>query len=705
MRYLEWTLVLICYLIVFIHPGLAQETDETVSTTQLDQMIVSAEREDTMNKDVITVETIQAPSISGSALDAMGNEAGVQLQRCSLSGSDGGKLRLRGFDETRLRISKDGVPLNRDGSYGNGPVDWSNLSSENVEQIEIYRGAGPAKFGNTLGGVINIVTHKPTEDPETVIRASYGSLNTWDGNIRHQWKIDKVGWVLSAGHFQSDGYLRNNTMDRNNFSALVTLDLPAGWQIGGGMDYSDKENGNPVYNRPDSPYYNSKDPDADEKELGGPGIGSRLIAGRIAWGDDTTTEDKNINLGAFLGKKGAKGNFRVDFRHWNQERTETYFDAANSNRQIYQRETQAEDNNWSLQAVAQRGIENHNIELGGETKRYGWGAQDVTFIDTGYFNGSIRFFEFIREGFKGQPDIMSYNALYAQDTWVLKQDLKFEFGLRQEWFKADSVDSDAFGFVWPAAETDLSEDHLDPRLAVIYHPWEAAAISARFGITHRYPTSPEYFWWYLNNASGYFNTDFNSEEACQYELAYVQSVRDIVGITIRGYYYDIEDYISSTQIPGVGSVYYNIGQVEIKGFEAGLSANLPHGLRAWANATWQKGDKADDPWDTDNRLSRQLPDLPEVMVNAGIDYRVERWLVRLWMNHVDERKHYDGDTLATLAAYTLVNAAVTYRIWDNQSAKLYLEVTGINILDEDYEEEAGNPMPGASVIGGVRMKF
>ena len=89
----------------------------------------------------------------------------------------------------------------------------------------------------------------------------------------------------------------------------MTLDLPAKWQIGGGLDYSEKENGNPVYNQTDSPYYESGDPDADEKELGGPGISSRLIDGTLAWGDGTVTEDENLNLTAFLEKKGAKGSF------------------------------------------------------------------------------------------------------------------------------------------------------------------------------------------------------------------------------------------------------------------------------------------------------------------------------------------------------------------------------------------------------------
>ncbi len=705
MRRLKWGIVFLCGLVVPLGQGIAGDTGELMTQTELEPITVSAQKEDTLAKDVISSDAIQAPGISGSVLDALGNEAGVQLRRSSLSGSDGSKLRLRGFDETRLRITKDGVPLNRDGSYGNGPVDWSVISSENVERIEIYRGAGPAKFGNTLGGVVDIVTRKPTEDPETVVRTSYGSLDTWDSSVAHSWKVGAIGWAFSAGHYESDGYLRNNTMERNNFSALMSLDLPARWQIGGGLDYSDKENGNPVYNYPESPYYNSDDPDANGKELGGPGIGSRLIGGEMAWGDGTITEDENVNLTAFLEKKGENGSLRFDFRLWNQDRKETYYDAADSSRKIYERETEAEDDNWSLQAAGEYRLGNHHLEAGGETKRYGWGGQDVTTIDTSYFNGSINYFQFVSEGFEGQSDIMAYHALYAQDTWTLRPDLTLEIGLRQEWFAADSVDPAAFGFDWDAEKTDLSEEHLDPRVAVTYHPWKATALSARFGITHRYPTSPEYFWWYLNNATGYFNSDFNSEAACQYELAYLQTIADILDLTLRGYYYDIDDYITSTTISGVGSVYYNIKEVTIKGLEIGLSARLPFGLRAWANATLQDGDKSDDPWDTENRLEDQLPDFPETMINGGVDYQVDRFKARLWMNYVGEREHFDGDTRVALDAYTLLNVSASYRVLDTKLARLDLEITAENLLDEDYEEEEGYPMPGAMVIGGIRLEF
>lgn len=381
-------------------------------------------------------------------------------------------------------------------------------------------------------------------------------------------------------------------------------------------------------------------------------------------------------------------------------------DIADDSKKIYVRDTQDEDNNWSLQGNAFYQFHRNRVELGGEMRKYGWGDQTISYIDESYFNGSINFFEFIRNGFKGQPDLMTYYALFAQDNWTFHPDFDMEIGLRQEWFEADSVAPDAFGFNWPAEKTDMDESHLDPRLALTYRPWESGAITARFGITHRYPTSPEYFWWYLNNGTGFFNIELNSEEAYQYELSYEQKIIDSVDVELRGYYYDIENYITNTSIPGVGSVYYNIGGVEIQGLEVGVSADLPCGFTLWANGTYQAGDKSDDPWDTENELTHQLPDLPEKMFNAGLEYAVgKKFSARLWMNYVDKREHFSGSELIVLDSYTLVNASADYRIWESPLVKSNLYLAADNIFDEDYEEEEGYPMAGTAVIGGIRLEF
>lgn len=129
--------------------------------------------------------------------------------------------------------------------------------------------------------MVNIITLKPDETPKTIVSTVCGNYSTWDTKASHAWKFGPAAWNLSASHYETDGYLRNNFMERDNFFANLSFELPHDFEIGAGLSVSDKENGNAVYNRPDSPYYKSGDPDADEMALGGPGISSRLLQGRL----------------------------------------------------------------------------------------------------------------------------------------------------------------------------------------------------------------------------------------------------------------------------------------------------------------------------------------------------------------------------------------------------------------------------------------
>lgn len=684
-----------------------QDNTENSAVTELEPLVVSAQRtNEAIETEKIEEKDLQTPLSSGNVLDQMKTRAGIQVRRQSQSGTGSGFLRVRGFDETRLSIRQNGIPLNRDGSYGNGAIDWGSFSTQTLESIEIFKGACPAKYGNTLGGVVNMKTKQPGTNPDTQLNLSLGSDSTLDAGVSHTWKQGIFGWSISAGHYETDGYLRNNFMDRDKGAGQFSIDLPSSWQIGIGFDYSSTENGNPVYNRPDSPYYDSSYPEADEKELRGPNIGVRLLDGALAWGDRSYTDDRNTNLTAYIARKDKKSNFRLEGRLWNQSATETYYDAADRDKKIYERETDAEDNNWLLGTSYARALGDHLVEVGGETRHSGWGAQRVNYIDESYFNASINFMAFIKNGFKGQEDLLDYHAFYLQDTWQVLPGLSLELGLRQEWFKADSVDPDAFGYSWTTNVSSLSESNTDPRLGMVYSPFESTKITARWGIAHRYPTSPEYFWWYLNNASNYFNTSFSSEKALQYELGLDQSIGKAFQCFVRGYYYDIDDYISYTSVSGVGSVYFNIGQVEIKGVEAGFSVTLPLDLKFWANVTWQEGNKSDDPWDEDNQLSTELPDLPETMFNAGIDYENQGPLsARLWVSYVGERDHFTNSSLVVLDAYTLVNISARYKIYQNPKLTAELEAVAENILDEEYEEREGYPMPGTAMMAGVRFSF
>ncbi|CAN2040872.1 iron complex outermembrane recepter protein [Candidatus Magnetomoraceae bacterium gMMP-15] len=684
--------------------------DNEKSFTMKEIVVTAPKAEDNIPEyveDVISQDKISQPSVSDSILNSLGNQAGMQLKRSAIGGSGSSELRIRGFSETRLKILRDGTSIQRDGSYGNGPVDWSILSGEDVERIEIHRGAGSAKFGNTFGGVVNIITKKPSKKPKTKITNVYGKFDTWDSKISHRWKAGPLGWSVAASHYETDGYLRNNFVDRNNFSAKLSLDLPMNFEIGAGFDYSDLETGMAVYNRlynkdgTLNSFYDSSKPDADEGEIGGPGVSSILKEGQ--YGDESKTEDENISFNAYLTKAFENGYAKLSYIQWNQDRQEYFYDAADSSKKIYERETDAEDNNWTIKGDVEINLEKHKIEFGGESRHYGWGDQTISYIDDLSFNPGP---PFVQNGFKGQPDCLIYHAVYAQDLWKIHPDMDLEFGLRGEWFKADSIDPAAFGFPSNATQASIDESKIDPRIALTYRPSKNNSITGRFGIVHRYPTSSEYFWWYLNKSTDYFNEDLKVEEAKQYELSFKQSLFDFMNIIVRGYYYDISDYISSISVSGKGTVPYNIGDVEIKGTEIELSFNLPYDFRLWTNFTWQEGDKDNDPWDENNNLTNQLSDFPEKMFNIGLDYNYkEKITANLSLNYVDSREHFNDKQLVNLGSYTLVNFSGSYRFWETKWSKWKVLLAAENILDQDYEEEEGYPMPGASLIGGIEVSF
>lgn len=685
--------------------SLQSSEEKADKPTKLGQITVTAEKEDvpTYAKSIVSEEEVACPTVSGSLLDSLRNLAGVQFRRTSPSNSEYGKLRLRGFDETRLRVEMDGVPIHRDGSYGTGPVPWSILSTEEVEYIAIQRGAVSAKYGNTLGGVVNIVTKEPSDKPRTSISTTYGGLDTWENKIYHSAMAGPVKWSIAGSHFESDGYLRNNYSDRDNMAGELVVDIPFDLEIGARLEHSTMETGVAVYNRPDSPYYDSHEPAADASTIGGPY--PQWVNGDLTWGDGSKADDESTVFSTFIRKKFEKGSATINYRLWNQERTEHYYASESSKKKIYERETNVEDNNWLVNIQADYKLKNHLIECGGEFKKYGWGDQKIHYIDTDYFSPRISFLRYIKEGFKGQPDIMEYAALYAQDTWRLHPDWDLELGVRHEWFSADRIDPDAFGYDWYAEEADLDERHLDPRVALTWRPWEGGAGTIRFGVAHRFPTSPEYFWWYLNKGSGFFNTKLHPEKAVQYELGFEQILFGRAIITFRGYYYDIDDYISSTSIPGTGSVVYNIEQVEIMGVETEVSLELRDDVRVWANFTFQDGEKTGDPWDAQNRLGNQLPDFPDTMVNLGAEVHGDKFRGRLSANYVSHREHFDGEERVKLGGYTLVSFFGSYRLLETESSQWDLMLAVDNILDEDYEEEEGYPMPGTTALFGLKVTF
>lgn len=84
------------------------------------------------------------------------------------------QVRIRGAQPKHTLVFIDGTIVN---SPTDGTFNFANLTAENIERIEILRGAQSMLYGaDAMGGVINIITKKGEGKPSASAFVEYGSF-------------------------------------------------------------------------------------------------------------------------------------------------------------------------------------------------------------------------------------------------------------------------------------------------------------------------------------------------------------------------------------------------------------------------------------------------------------------------------------------------------------------------------------------------
>jgi iron complex outermembrane receptor protein len=139
------------------------------NTYTLGQVNVQAKTVDDINmiEKTITSEAITRDN-SITVSDALDNISGVNQD---MQGGRGeGTLYIRGFDAKRIGVYIDGIPISvpYDGNF-----DYNRFLTSDVGQIDISKGFSAVAYGgNTMGGVVNIVSKKPTKELEGNIKGT-----------------------------------------------------------------------------------------------------------------------------------------------------------------------------------------------------------------------------------------------------------------------------------------------------------------------------------------------------------------------------------------------------------------------------------------------------------------------------------------------------------------------------------------------------
>ena len=149
--------------------------------------------------EVLSRETFAAGSATLSQV--LEKALGTQVQTSGGLGSFS-TVSLRGASSEQVLIYLDGVPLN---DASGGGVDLGSIDLEQLQRIEIFRGATPLELGGaSLGGAVNLVTQKADRDTTGNIKATVGSFATRGLSGAWQRFTERDSFLLNAGMLASD---------------------------------------------------------------------------------------------------------------------------------------------------------------------------------------------------------------------------------------------------------------------------------------------------------------------------------------------------------------------------------------------------------------------------------------------------------------------------------------------------------------------
>jgi iron complex outermembrane receptor protein len=175
----------------FVMPGVAMaqssgtvdfENDNAVVVTGNRQTnVAGVEAPDTSKtREVLNSTFIQRQTPGQTINDTINNLPGVSFTNNDPFGSAGGTMYIRGFDNSRISQTFDGVPLNDTGNY----ALYSNqqLDPELIEQVNVSLGSTDvdSPTAAATGSTVNYRTRLPYQDFAARIQGSYGGFDGGD---------------------------------------------------------------------------------------------------------------------------------------------------------------------------------------------------------------------------------------------------------------------------------------------------------------------------------------------------------------------------------------------------------------------------------------------------------------------------------------------------------------------------------------------
>jgi iron complex outermembrane receptor protein len=606
--------------------------------------------------------------------DVMLTVPGVQAN--GTNGGRGQNFTLRGFQTQTMAV--DGVLMSPAYNFGAVARDLAN-----VERVEVLKGPGSVLYGRTEpGGIINLVTRKPTETFTGSATLQGGSYEFYRGEGTVSGPLDAAGTLTArmTAAVQTEGSFRYDNDDTRNFFAPV-------------VNWTPREDTRLSFN------YEHTEQDS-QFDRGLVAVGNRVVLLRDKYySEDWSRYDARVDT--FTAKGEHDLNDWLTLRQVvNYNQGDTYRLVANPGTVNAAGTTlsrtalrQTEDfDSWDLQSDAimkfQTGSIGHTVVTG-----YEYVNGDRTVVQQNYALASINIYNPVYGAPPGAATTrnmpitrMYINSLYAQDQIKLNEQWEVVLGLRYDKLDQTTVTN--------AVATRVDDHNWGPKAGVVFKPVPPLSLYANYSTSFNPQTTS-----IVGGGTPEPEKGIQYETGARYDL-----IPDKLSVGAAVYQITKENVATSTG----GGLSVLTGEQRSRGFETDVTGEILPGWNMIAGLSYTDAEVTSDlTTPVGNRLSNvptfsgglwsvyqfQTGELKGLGLGAGATY-------------VGARKGDLANTY-TVKAYTRFDATVFYDL----NERIRLSLSGRNLTDREYVEQTVNSrvenLPGAprTVIAGVTAKF
>lgn len=597
---------------------------------------------------------------------------GVMLTEFN-QGTTSGKISFRGFngegEVNAVKLLIDGIPSNS--NDGNMPF-MDMIFPLELDSIEVVRGTSDARYGlNNIAGNVNMLTR--TGGDYTKARIRYGSYNTQETQLAKG--IETSNWTQNYffAYQKSDGYRDHAQADK--------FSMAGKW----------------FYTPDDNRYRIGLIARHYETEAQEPGY----LSEEDAHQHPTMTNSYNAT------DKGTRRMNQLSV-HFDTELSDTLAWAAKTYVNTF------DDRRWTQywRTSAQQERDAYETQYGALTSLT-W-RPEVSWL-----------YDFALEGGADMQQQQNKSERYRTKDRVRQaqtRDQQFDFDTYGAYVQAEIKPFESLKII-PAYRVDKIQGDFtnemtgldyaindyglikQPKLSVVYSPWDVASVYANWGRTFQVGTG----------AAAYKIPPRDTDLAPSINEGWETGIKFTPADWIDGrvaYWQQKASGEVSRRLNDPSGESDNVGQTRRWGYDAQVNLHPNERTDIWMAYAWQYSKILQPSSTLPNSKGQEIDHIPHHLYNAGVSYKATPALqLTAWMNGQTNYYLERENTRGTYGGYVLMNLGASYRVTESISVDLQLK----NLTNRYYEyvwydpdgaqASLHSPGDGRALYTGVSVDF